>query len=234
MKRSPRVPSQLSRLLHQRLNAYALAASAAGVGVLALAKPVDARIVYTKTYQVIGHNKSYNLDLNNDGVVDFVIKNVYARTSGGTSDVLHLAPAAGNAFLVGARTNCFACAAMVVSGYGLGGASSLFAAGKSVALARAAGGLGGNTLWGGNWGNVRNGYLGLKFNISGETHYGWARLNVRERVWPFSVVATITGYAYETIPNKPIIAGKTRGNDEASLGHLAQGTSGVAAWRQNK
>jgi len=33
--------------------------------------------------------------------------------------------------------------------------------------------------------------------------------------------ATLTGYAYETIPNKPIIAGKTKG--PATLERLALG-----------
>jgi hypothetical protein len=44
-----------------------------------------------------------------------------------------------------------------------------------------------------------------------------------------NLTATLTGYAYETIPNKPIIAGKIEGPDEitvepATLGHLAAGT----------
>jgi hypothetical protein len=36
-----------------------------------------------------------------------------------------------------------------------------------------------------------------------------------------------TGYAYETIPNKPIITGRTHGRDDATLGRLARGASGV-------
>lgn len=43
------------------------------------------------------------------------------------------------------------------------------------------------------------------------------------------------GYAYETIANQPITAGKTKGLDvalePASLGHLAQGASTISAWR---
>jgi hypothetical protein len=43
-----------------------------------------------------------------------------------------------------------------------------------------------------------------------------------------SIVGTLTGYAYETIPNKPIIAGKITGPDvitlePGSLGWLALG-----------
>lgn len=45
-------------------------------------------------------------------------------------------------------------------------------------------------------------FLGVRFQINGKTHYGWMRLvNSSQRG------ATLTGYAYETIPNKPIKAG---------------------------
>lgn len=66
-------PSQLSAKLNHRLNMYALAASAAGVSLLAMGQPSEAKIVYTKTHQVIGGNGVYALDLNHDGVVDFLI-----------------------------------------------------------------------------------------------------------------------------------------------------------------
>jgi hypothetical protein len=46
-RRSSRVLSNLSDSVHLRLNMYALAASAAGVGALALARPCEAEIVYT-------------------------------------------------------------------------------------------------------------------------------------------------------------------------------------------
>jgi hypothetical protein len=45
-RRTTKTPSNLSQLAHKRLNMYALAASAAGVGMLVLAQPADAKIVY--------------------------------------------------------------------------------------------------------------------------------------------------------------------------------------------
>ena len=86
----------------------------------------------------------------------------------------------------------------------------------------------------GQWYNVTNRYLGMKFKIHGKTHYGWARLNVFFH--GFTLTGTITGYAYETIANKGIIAGKTKGEDGSaaeppSLGHLARGASVISAWR---
>ena len=79
--RLPRTPCNLSESVHNQLNMYALAATAAGVGMLALAPPAGARIVYTPAHLVIGRNTSRDLDLNHDGIADFSIHNT-ARTVG--------------------------------------------------------------------------------------------------------------------------------------------------------
>jgi hypothetical protein len=98
--------------------------------------------------------------------------------------------------------------------------------------------------------------LGLKFVVGGEVHYGWARVSVtlghnRQRD---DVVGTLTGYAYETVPDKPIIAGRITGPDviteqpeareitpaplvapapaPATLGVLAKGAPGLGIWRR--
>ena len=75
--RPTRTPANLSESIHQQLNMYALAAGAAGVGVLALAQPVEAKIVYTPAHRVIGPDSKYLLDLNHDGKTDFTIGNIY-------------------------------------------------------------------------------------------------------------------------------------------------------------
>lgn len=94
--------------------------------------------------------------------------------------------------------------------------------------------------------NVQKRYLGLKFTFHGKTHFGWARLNVS--CTGYKINATLTGYAYETIPNKPIITGQTKSRDMistekqdttltvparelASLGLLAQGAPALSIWR---
>ena len=94
----------------------------------------------------------------------------------------------------------------------------------------------------GPWANggkgVKDRYLGLKFAIKGEIHYGWARLNVKVgKIGNIvNITALLTGYAYETIPNKAIITGKTKGPDvitmqPGTLGHLARGASALPAWQ---
>jgi hypothetical protein len=67
----PRTPAQLSNSLHKQLNMYALAATAAGVGVLALTQPAKAKIVYTSAYTKLPINAYLPVDLNHDGVTDF-------------------------------------------------------------------------------------------------------------------------------------------------------------------
>jgi hypothetical protein len=64
------------------------------------------------------------------------------------------------------------------------------------------------------------------------------------------MITTLSGYAYETIPNKPIIAGKTKGPEEitqtrdaalpatspqpATLSALAMGAPGLSIWRREE
>jgi hypothetical protein len=110
-----------------------------------------------------------------------------------------------------------------------------------------------STNWLDQWANrgkgLKDRYLGLKFMISGTVHFGWARVTVTTSGKTFTT--TLTGYAYETIPNKPIIAGKTKGQGHidnstaqlksaapaakpATLGVLAMGSPGLSIWRRKE
>lgn len=98
-------------------------------------------------------------------------------------------------------------------------------------------GTAGTCISSGLWKNVTNRYLGFKFKIHGKAHYGWARLTVRVPS-QFVINATLTGYAYETVPGKSIQAGQTTdaGADATdgsamSLGRLALGSQAVAEGR---
>jgi len=233
MKRPARAPSQLPESLHKHLNAYALAASAAGVGVLALAQPAEARIVYTPTHQVIRAGHPYMLDLNNDGTnFEIEVASGTCLTSCHLRELIAFACQAceGNQIsIIGDNNNNYLpSAAALKAGTKIPGkhsASDAVLAGNRT---------GSHYSYFGNWFNVKSRYLGLTFLIHGKKHYGWARLSVKTHKHPFTVTGTLTGYAYETTPNKPIITGKTHGKDDATLGRLAQGASGLSAWRQNK
>jgi hypothetical protein len=189
--------------------------------VLALVQSAEAKIIYTKTHHVIGANGVYNLDLNHDGVTDFEIKNFTSYTDTYAA-FLSALPAQRSNAVVGLTPYAYALRPGVTVGpkQPFSGALMVWARTDGPQY--------------GSWIDVCGRYLGLKFRIKGKVHYGWARLNVR--VSHISITATLTGYAYETIANKAIIAGKTKGADvitvqPASLGHLAAGASAIQAWR---
>jgi hypothetical protein len=215
MERTSRKAANLSGSLQRHLNAYALAASAAGVGILALAQPAEAKIIYTKTHHVIGRNHHYVIDLNHDGIGDFTISNGYG-CGDWCASWLTVIPAKGNT----AAGNQFHYALALSSGAVIGLKQFAFSGQKMFQV-------GEETFPLGSWYNVTNRYLGLKFKIKAKIHYGWARLNAR---YGSRVAATLTGYAYETVPRRAIIAGKTEGPDvitveAGSLGALAAGAS---------
>jgi hypothetical protein len=67
----------------------------------------------------------------------------------------------------------------------------------------------------------------VKFEIKGKYHYGWARMSVTCQGGRLGYTPTLTGYAYETIANKAIIAGKTKGPDVVTM---PPDTLGSLAW----
>jgi|SRR5271155_3371463 len=239
MKRSPRrlgTASNLSQSTQQRLNSYAVAASAAGVGMLALTMPAEAKIIYTATHQVIKKGVSYKLDLNHDGKADFTLM---GRRSANTSTsylLLSAKPDAGNGVRGFGGEHGWASALKPGS---LIGPYQYF---PGQVMAEVAHTAGSGVIYAGSWLNVKNRYLGLRFKIAGKIHYGWARLSVQAT--SSSITATLTGYAYETIPKKAIHAGQAKGGeDEAdvaqlnfrapesqTLGLLAMGSRGLSLW----
>jgi hypothetical protein len=274
-----RIPTTLSAKLNKGLASYVAAASAAGVGILAVAQPAEAEIVYTPANTPILINTPVSLDLNNDGTVDFILSNNYAAglaksctvCSFFEDAVLKETPAqAGNAawaFSSSVRTHGDALrrkrqkanakqdvAAPVFWGVLVGPQRKLETTALAMDSVDAF-----QTLFGfystksvGLWGKgnpIAGAFLGLKFMIGGEVHYGWARINVKAN--SLTITATLMGYAYETVPGRPILTGFTQGtldntaevnpaalgapaSDRTTLGRLAQGATGVSAWRANQ
>jgi len=229
---------KLNARLDNNLAAYMIAAAgAAGVSIAAV-QPVEAKIVYTPKQITIAPRTAISLDLNNDGVNDFIISNwQYDQVS--HLSIIHQASANG-----------------VMSKYQKLGPAADLAFGVQIGPARFFEGVGsmatdgsqsGTVFFsGGPWKNAHERYLGLKFSLNGETHYGWARMTVTAKG---GIAATLTGYAYETVPDKPISAGKTSGSSDASgdnpdealapsqgsatLGMLAGGAGNLTIWRRN-
>jgi hypothetical protein len=237
-----RTAVSLSTRLDRSLIAYIAAAGAAGVGLIAAVQPAEAEIVYTKTN--LNLSLRLPLDLNGDGVTD-----LYFSYGGGSNEViLQLTPAVGNG-VVGLRSGprkkrncCSSYPAPMFFGLPVGpGENFRFQPSQRMATFDVSA-----STSSGQWLHKTNRYLGVKFLISGHTHYGWIRVSTI----PFF---TITGYAYETIPNKSIKTGDVGGpavDHEASvvspterrasmtpvatLGVLARGADALAVWRRDE
>jgi hypothetical protein len=233
----PRKTFKISDSLNRQLNTYALVASAAGVSVLALARASEAKVVYTETHQVTHTGFPLYIDLNHDGIKDFVLRTRYywgsyfevgLSASGYPKNVV-----AGRRFK-SSGGYFFSAASALPAGARIGPERKFPVHHPFMAVELF------NRIhtsqysdvgpWVEKDKGVRNRYLGLKFVIHGKVHYGWARLSVtlgHHRQYG-DVSGTLTGYAYETVPNKTIITGQTKGPDvitvqPKTLGELARG-----------
>ena len=215
MKRSSssrKTASSLPESVHQQLNMYALAAGAAGVGMLALAQFAEAEIIYTKAHVKLTPNHKFYLDLNHDGIKDFELDDI----ASGTSAFLEIHPLQMGNALAQAKTDCNPSVgvAALQAGVPIGKGQVFYGSLYCMAQKISEGSFG-------SWPSVTNRFLGLEFVIKGKEHFGWARLSVSRAPY----VATLTGYAYETIPGKSIKAGQTHGNADDSTNE----NSGVGA-----
>jgi len=250
--RDGRPAALLSANLERRLSAYTSAAVAAGVGFLALTRSAEAKIVYTPADTNIPLNGGpVFVDLNHDGSPDFSLSNLAFSNSGAFRSYLNASAQHGGNAVWGKGVftgvgNPLVFASALRPGFAVDPAKGHFQKGSRWLMRyHFADGYSRSYSWKsaynsyGQWFNTQRRYLGLRIMIGAEIHYGWARLTVTEPQGSHQIQATLTGYAYETIPNRPIITGKTKGPDvitlePATLGRLAQGSSGISAWREKK
>jgi hypothetical protein len=210
-------------------------ASAAGVSLLALASPAEGKIVYTHAHKKLPIHKHFFLDVNHDRINDFRF-DLAPRSENWLWQARELQGNELSTFRTRTRYSTFPCARALPKGVKVGPNSPFKALPSSATMAAAASSFANHC----SWQNVGGGqaYLALKVSINGKIHFGWARFG-DVYINAGGASATLTGYAYETVPNKPIITGRTKGPDvitlePGSLGRLAQGSRGLAAWRRKE
>jgi hypothetical protein len=216
------LPMKKTKQLNQRISKSLIAyAAMAGAGVAGCATRAAAEVVYTPIDRPIHSN--YFVDLNHDGINDFQITS-YEYSDEGEVQVF---PMQGNRIVPTASATCgprsySMAAAPLPAGAVIGQGKPFQARANCMAF----------SLYGGNgpWFRTADRYLGFAFNIDGKEHFGWARMTVGRFI--FNRTATITGYAYETVAGKPIVAGD-EGNatkvfpQSGTLGALAAGAAQV-------
>jgi len=260
-------PACLATKLDKDLLGYALTATVAGVGALALSPVAEAKVIATPANIAVPLNGgAVQIDLNNDGVADITVSATsFVDTFGGSVRRRGNARSKGRPLLGGIFEDHLFCSALRSNGIVINGTqfgrdlAAALAGGARIgpALPFAGGKLAmqgifgcgcGTTFSYGNWlgDHPPHPYLAVKFtDTEGALHYGWVRIKITGHVQ-----ATITGYAYESTPNKPITAGVTHGASSeesmlqpmlspgapsaASLGMLALGAPSLAVWRKQE
>src|SRR5215472_4240980 len=221
---------------------YAAGAGAAGVGLLALASPAKADIVYTPASIPIPHDGSpIEIDFSHDGVADFSLW-VWQYQDFGPffSDLFITGRNKGNGVVEAGRQFAARLPAGSMIGPGDKFASSQGPFGIALMALEAPYSRGKSATCSDPCAKpAMSGYLGMVFNLSGQKHYGWARLNSTCFLGSDRVNAMLIGYAYNTIPGQAILAGQTTADSVATsepgtLGLLALGSLGLGFWRRRK
>ena len=211
----------MKKELQERLSKYTAAAVALTVGVAG----ANAQVVYTDVnpdYSDDDDNNNggfslYPLDLDNNSTPDFVLAVRDTSADFGSGSVQRLRYTLVAPLTTGGTNQ--------IAGEAPGG--------YNYALALNANDMIDNTLnwiastntmaynvdssnpYNENWNGVTDKYLGLYFDIAGQMHYGWARLDVDA----IGDVYTLKDYAYDATPNTGILAGTT-GLTEGNMDQL--------------
>ncbi len=241
IQRTDSAKKESSNKLNRHVGMYSLAAAVAGVSMLALAEPAQGEVVVTKkTIPIpnLGYSGGVALDLNHDGKTDFTFFNATSFYNGNDFGSAIVWMAGGS--VVGQQHP-----SALMRGANIGPSAPFIQVNSySVRIEAGYGVQSGSDRLVGDWGgNPKNRYLGVRFLIDGQTHYGWVRSTIITEPGT-SWSATITGYAYETVANKPIKAGTAAtaaANVEAShgpagpsLGMLAAGAEAMPLWRRDE
>ena len=212
---------QLKEPLHHRLDAYALAATAAGVGLLACAFPAEATTVCNSASITLARTASFPLNPAHQQAAPFLVAQTtfYFSYSSGPAfwDRGFFEPNPQGVML--SPSNNLPAA---LSEGALIGPSANFAKGNSYGLlfTYGLGEPGDHYLKGGGTMNKHRGnfkfgqtnYVGFRLLLSGQYHYGWARIEVafhhNETFRRMLMSETrISGYGYESNPDTAIAAG---------------------------
>ncbi|WP_452226729.1 T9SS type A sorting domain-containing protein [Lacinutrix cladophorae] len=196
--------------LKKRLAQYgALTAAIAGVA------DANGQIIYTDiTPDEGGAGVQYLLDMDNDGTDDFSIRHFSLSTYGySPRNNLFAAPISSNGAILGIDST-YDYPFALNAGQTISSSQTTWLPGNGYYKTMNYNSCGYSSS---QWCDATDKYLGLRFEIAGAIHYGWARLDVNQDSgsgW------LIKDYAYNSVAGEAIDAGQTLSVDEYAINEV--------------
>lgn len=209
----------MKKELQKKLNAYAAAA-----GTIAAAGAANAQVVYTDINPdtVLHDSLIYNLDFDNNGQPEMRFETVSYQASSGIINlaVVNVLGNANNAVLGSLYSSSYPFPFSMNNGDSISSTNTNWQAQTMNNGIQYLGAVYGTYTFA-NWLGVNDKYLGVRFRIGANTHYGWVRLSVTSN----ADTITIKDYAYQTLPGVGITAGQLVGmpkyNDNQNISIFA-------------
>ncbi|SDI37941.1 T9SS type A sorting domain-containing protein [Winogradskyella thalassocola] len=195
----------------KKITSKNLSKKLANYGALSLAigglTDVSGQIIYTDVDPDFtgGVTINYGLDLDNDGTVDF---NILAGATYSSGNFVQISNASISSNSILGSQPSFVYPFALDNGAAISSAQTSFYSVGTLNYGSCYGGVGGS-----NWCGVTDKYLGLRFQIAGNTHYGWAKLDVSASGDSF----TVKEYAYNATAGEAIQAGQTLSVDQFAI-----------------
>ena len=242
----------LAEPLLRSLNAYRLAAGAAGVAMLACSAPSNGAPICGSLSVTLPRTETYAFNPAHQKVAPFNVAHTFNDLSSHPQSYQVRGFFTPNTPDAKVMLSTNGLPADIPSGASVGPGGK-FGKGKSYGLV-----FGDYYLnrYIGNFQPNQSGYIGFQFSETGQVHYGWLRVRLANLNGWHSPSLELSEFGYESAPNTAILAGNCAGSasiiepaskpqmraaisaekktseDAAPLGLLALGSQGLPQWRE--